>query len=93
MGCTFVFGFLVQDILNHYRVAGTAGVNESGKKKSSEAPNNLQTFRAKSLQSNMKVIYFQQLKKPRQGFLNVQCFHFPGQLSIFVNKFLKIQKN
>lgn len=78
MGCTFVFGFLVQDILNHYRVAGTAGVNESGKKKSSESPNNLQTFRAKSLQSNMKVIYFQQLNKPRQGFLNVQCFHFQG---------------
>ncbi|KAJ9181771.1 hypothetical protein P3X46_005830 [Hevea brasiliensis] len=37
-----------------------AGHNESGKKKSSEAANDLQTFSAENLQNNMKVIYYSQ---------------------------------
>ena len=49
--------FLFSDLLDYLKVEAMAGHNES-EKKSSDAVNDLQTFRAENLQSNMKVIYY-----------------------------------
>ncbi|KAJ6891455.1 hypothetical protein NC651_024834 [Populus alba x Populus x berolinensis] len=47
----------ILDLSNYLKVEAMAGHNES-EKKSSDAVNDLQTFRAENLQSNMKVIYY-----------------------------------
>ncbi|KAJ6982467.1 hypothetical protein NC653_025547 [Populus alba x Populus x berolinensis] len=47
----------ILDLSDYLKVEAMAGHNES-EKKSSDAVNDLQTFRAENLQSNMKVIYY-----------------------------------
>lgn len=58
MSCTFVL-LLNSAYISHFKVEGM-GHNDSGgsEKKSSESANDIQTFNAENLQSNMKVIYY-----------------------------------